>query len=939
MTTAQDSSCQTAEQSQYITGTTIVHETLFGDPTAVQNAKDAIYNSSPIVNQHLMGFGALNPEPYTDQYRLESLMERIGKTNGAVKDAQTIVLTACCAPDWMKGGEQGESFELDIELAPFPQYYDDYAQLVAHVVQQDEFENIKYIQVWNELKGFFIQENLVWDSVGYTNLYNAVYDSVKLVRPDIKIGGPYVPLDSWHTGVNRSGVGGDWGKFDKRILQVINYWLREKSGADFIVVDGHSGNKDGKPPGLDQWQMTDKFSDFMSWLRNHPEADAQNLPVWWAEWYAKSDNSNASALETNALMTVALIKLIKSGVETALLWSAQGNEQGFVADAFVRQLGLFSSTVNPGGGQATEFHSTQKFVNDYFSSGNVLIDLSSGNSNIDLLASEGKLLFVNKTNSVQSAIIAGQTFSLNPYEVSLEDTPAGIIIGNAQTLNCNYISNPDFDNNLDGWYVEQSTLSQNMGWCQITNIQSVTNPWDAKLIYEGLCLRETEYELSFTARSSGNKTAQVKIGQGEAPYASYFQASITLSQIETEISFPFTMSEHAVARLELHVGSDNQDVYIDNVVIKELACVQDNPCNLVSNSSFEQGDSDWFFWNNDYQINDVGECVLTADPVGNNPWDAAASIPELQLFENRNYDLSFQARSKDLPRQMYVKVGLGGAPWTSYLWQEVDLNLSMNSYSFSFQMNGTNTSIARIEFHIGGSETSVIIDNVLLKTEDCVPNNECELITNGKFLEDLADWNYWRCVSQINLDGQCEITEIEDMPNFWDCVLAYPNMTLNQNSIYRLSFESKSLTTSREIAVKVGLGIDPYDSYSWMEINLTPEMNFHSYTFAMNQASTNLARIEFQIGGNTNDIVIDNVSIVEETCQFNVLALDNCPDVRVITGDILSDEFHAGNDIISNGIILSDQDVKMYAGESVVLDLNFTVEQAAVFVASIQPCE
>jgi len=938
---AQQNPCTVAEVSEFVTGTTITQNTLFGNSQAIQNGQNAIYTSSPIVNQHVMGFGALNPEPYTDQYNLTSLIERIGITNGVVKDAETIVLTACCAPDWMKGGQQGDSFVLPITDAPFPEHYDDYAELVAYIVQQPEFANIKYLLVWNELKGFFMEDELLWDSIGYTNLYNEVYNAVKEVRDDIKIGGPYVPLDSWHNSIHKSGVGGEWGEFDARIFQVMNYWLRENDGADFIVVDGHSGNKDGKPPGVNQWQMTDKFTDFMIWLRNHPNIDAQTLPVWWAEWYVKTDDPNSNALETNALMTVALIKLLKSGVETALLWSAQGDEEGFINDEFTHQLALFTSTFVNNGGQQTLYYNTQKYINDYFSTGNNLIDLESPNSQIDLLASNSKILSVNKSNTTQTFNLSGSSFTLSPHQVLLFDTPSDLVGGNSShTINCNYILNPDFENDINGWQAEQCDISQNQGACYISNILTVSNPWDAKVFYSDMCLRENvNYTVSFKARSNANRNIQVKIGQTSSPYTSYFQVQSALQTSMSVYQYNFTMSDDSSIRIEFHLGESLDDVFIDDVILKETACEQDNPCNLITNSNFEQNDESWYSWNADTYINSNSEYIIKANPIGVNPWDAAASFRDIQLFQNRTYIVNFQARTLNLPRQIYLKVGLGQEPWTSFLWKPISLSTAMNSYSFMFTMNNPNTSNASIEFQIGGDDGSVMIDNVLLKPVDCIPNNPCESITNSYFDKDLSNWEFWRCNANRNNQKQCLLNQIENMPNPWDCVFRSNEITLTQSYTYDISFDARSVSDSRDIYVKVGLGIAPYASYSWQQISLIPEMNHYRYSFIMNEPNTSLARLEFQIGGNTTDIILDNISLVENSCVENLLIDGDCPQVLYVSGDIASASYSARQKLVSDGTIPSSQTVMMRAGFEIILDTLFSVEESSVFEAEIQDCQ
>ena len=57
-------------------------------------------------NQHIMGFGGGNPEPSPGEYDWTSLDRRVEMMR---RTGARIVITLCCAPDWMKGGEPGET--------------------------------------------------------------------------------------------------------------------------------------------------------------------------------------------------------------------------------------------------------------------------------------------------------------------------------------------------------------------------------------------------------------------------------------------------------------------------------------------------------------------------------------------------------------------------------------------------------------------------------------------------------------------------------------------------------------------------------------------------------------------------------------------------------------------------------------------------------------
>lgn len=75
-----------------------------------------------------------------------------------------------------------------LETAPSPAHYQDFADLAKQVAER--YPEVKYFQVWNELKGFYDASTNQWDYADYTTLYNMVYDAIKSVRPDAKLVDP-----------------------------------------------------------------------------------------------------------------------------------------------------------------------------------------------------------------------------------------------------------------------------------------------------------------------------------------------------------------------------------------------------------------------------------------------------------------------------------------------------------------------------------------------------------------------------------------------------------------------------------------------------------------------------------------------------------------------------------------------------------------------------
>ena len=106
-----------------------------------------------------MGWGAGNPEPSPGEYDWGSLDTRVELMR---RTGARIVITLCCAPDWMKGGEPGETDWSNLEgsiaiafthfstplptqhskespmmqVAPLPEHYADFADLCAKVAER-----------------------------------------------------------------------------------------------------------------------------------------------------------------------------------------------------------------------------------------------------------------------------------------------------------------------------------------------------------------------------------------------------------------------------------------------------------------------------------------------------------------------------------------------------------------------------------------------------------------------------------------------------------------------------------------------------------------------------------------------------------------------------------------------------------------------------------
>ncbi|MDB5207623.1 MAG: hypothetical protein JWR72_2698 [Flavisolibacter sp.] len=363
-----------------------------GDTAAINRARNLMKGLVIYHNQHIHGFGVNNIQPKPGIYDWGTLDKRILK----IKELNAVpVITLATAPTWMvdstwvAGKYPNETDWSMVEKPPLLQHVQDFADLCAKVAQR--YPDVKYFQVWNELKGMWNPALNRWDYERYTTLYNAVYTAVKAVRPDALIGGPYAVLTTYMNPklFAKSSISSPaYGTIDKRDLEMISYWLSHKAGADFICVDGKTKTKDGVL--VDIIEATRKFFDLSRWIKSQT-----NLPVWWSEDYINQSNP-ADSLKQPAAMASMLAYHALAGDAVSLRW---GPELQSSSDD--KLTSLFSSTQNRGGGQPLPNYYVYRDFNKFFPAGTTLFQTEVSSERIMALASDRHLLLINRTGQPQ----------------------------------------------------------------------------------------------------------------------------------------------------------------------------------------------------------------------------------------------------------------------------------------------------------------------------------------------------------------------------------------------------------------------------------------------------------------------------------------------------------------------------------------------------------
>ena len=392
-----------------------------GNTAAVANAKSLLSSLKAPQSVQLMDSDMNDPEPIKGAFTFENagLDNRVNVMAATTSESERII-TLSTAPGWMKN-----STDADTNSAPTAAHYADFAALSAAVAARYDGKHldsngkllpkVDAFSVWNGLKGFSLS-NGDFDAKSYTTMYNDVYTAIKAVRPDAKVGGPYVGIN-----VDDPTKGSKaYGSIRARSYAAMDYWLQNKKGADFIAMDGGPQLRSGYLA-TNGYLAGDMFADAATYIRglsNITYPGARTLPLWWTDFYPATNGTNKDGQATGQqAVSIAMDNFRKAGqagISKTLLPEPAGTATDDNSDTHIA---AWTDTSQASGGQATAFYTALKGLHDNFPVGTLLYKVTTSNSLVQGLASKNKIMLIVRGNQIVTVKLAGQKMMLNPYEV------------------------------------------------------------------------------------------------------------------------------------------------------------------------------------------------------------------------------------------------------------------------------------------------------------------------------------------------------------------------------------------------------------------------------------------------------------------------------------------------------------------------------------------
>lgn len=365
------------------------------DSVAVERAKALIQEAQPAFqNTHIIGWGVgnLQKEP-GGELNWSSLDRRIAM----MRELEIpIVITLCTAPGWMKTRGQ-ETWKMNTR--PEQEHFDAFVELCVEVAKR--YPDVRHFQVWNEFKGFWDGSRNTWNAELYTEMYNKIYDALKAHDPELQVGGLYLIIEG--TGSGHLGYKG-WQTAEPitaRNRRVIEYWLENKHGADFICIDKGLKDFHDKNPysAVELIGFTENFGSICRQVR-----EMTDLPIWWAEYYAAS----GTQYQRGAAFASIYYHMLKNDTSVALLWNPIAGEV---------PCQMITDVKDPDGGRAEPHYAVFQAFSEHFGPGKPIYRTRSSTDRIEVLASDTATMLINKYDVAARVEMDGERLRLRPYEV------------------------------------------------------------------------------------------------------------------------------------------------------------------------------------------------------------------------------------------------------------------------------------------------------------------------------------------------------------------------------------------------------------------------------------------------------------------------------------------------------------------------------------------
>lgn len=355
---------------------------------AVERAENMLSEGLDCIGQFTMDWGAGNTNPSKDKYNMSRLDERVRLIRRLDKK---VVLTLCRCPEWMRRDDPKKG----VDAAPRVDMYKEFAHMAADFIRHYKTLglDIYAVNVWSETRGYWSSSLNRWELEDYANLYNEVYDSIKFVSPSVLVGGPFMHIESSPKGRNMADYNGNISRSDRQALES---FIANARKVDFFSIDRNlKENADDTPYDKDQILKYTSFNGIVhAELKDMLKVKFPDVPVWVVDNQCLKGHFETD-VEAAGLASMYRWHLL-GGASFVDKWQPEDEGSESTDAEQIAPEGMYTHTDSQDGAQPLPTFYVFKAFREHFPPGTTIVESSSNNEFVEVLASAKSVMLINK---------------------------------------------------------------------------------------------------------------------------------------------------------------------------------------------------------------------------------------------------------------------------------------------------------------------------------------------------------------------------------------------------------------------------------------------------------------------------------------------------------------------------------------------------------------
>jgi hypothetical protein len=276
--------------------------------------------------------------------------------------------------------------------------YEEFGHMSADIIRHYKKKGIDIfaVNVWSETRGYWSKELGRWLLEDYADLYNIAYDSIKNVDPKIKVGGPFMHVESSPKGKNMALWSGEMSSTDKEALKV---FINKARKLDFFAIDRNlKENNDMSPYHMDSILRYTQFNEVIHrQCRELLSAKFPNVPVWVVDNQCLKGHFPED-LEAAGLASMFRWHLL-GGAEFVDKWQPEDEGKERTDPEQIAPEGMYTHIDSNNGAKPLPTLEVFKNFKNYFPTGTVIVKSISSNEFVESLTSTKHIMLINKQST------------------------------------------------------------------------------------------------------------------------------------------------------------------------------------------------------------------------------------------------------------------------------------------------------------------------------------------------------------------------------------------------------------------------------------------------------------------------------------------------------------------------------------------------------------